>query len=62
MKRGTEVKINRDNLATGMAQVIGTFKMFNSAKVVKVVSDRVEVKWINGEKMWFDTDQVEPAR
>ena len=61
MKRNTKVTIS--NVHPIVREVIGSFRWFNDAVVSKTdkVTGRIEIKFIDGAKFWFDPNQVEKA-
>jgi hypothetical protein len=59
MKIGTEVKVERNNVASACAAVLPQFIFWNAGKVKKVAKGRVCCEWIGAGKFWFDLDQVQ---
>ena len=60
MKHNQLVTVNRNELATGMAAILGNYIIWNEGRVSKIdkTTGRVKVKWDNGERYWFDADQL----
>lgn len=59
MKRNAYVKLIINSLSSWVLENLTSYHLYNSGKITKIEGERVEVKWPNGNKYYFNVDQLE---